>query len=142
MRNNSGFTIMELAVVIAIIGILAGMALPNLIGVMPRYRLKSAVLDLSSNMQRARLMAIKQNATCTVTFDAANARYNIDCLGQTVELDPKKTVRFSALDGGLIVFTSRGMAQTVGPFSLSLANNTDSYTIRISPCGSVVSERN
>ena len=133
---------MELAVVIAIIGILAGMALPNLIGIMPRYRLKSAVLDLSSNMQRARLMAIKQNVTCTVNFDAANARYDIDCLGQTVELDPKKTVRFSALDGGSLEFTSRGMAQTVGPFSLSLANNIDSYTIRISPCGSVVSERN
>jgi type IV fimbrial biogenesis protein FimT len=142
MRNNSGFTIMELAIVIAIIGILAGIAIPNIIGLMPRYRLKSAVLDLSSNMQRARLTAIKQNTTCTVTFDAAHARYDIDCLGNTIELDPENTVRFSALDGGSLQFNSRGMAQTVGPFSLSLANNSDSYTIRISPCGSVVSERN
>jgi Tfp pilus assembly protein FimT len=133
---------MELAIVIAIIGVLAGIAIPNIIGMMPRYNLKSAVLDLGSNMQRARLMAIKQNATCTVTFDAANGRYDIDCLGKTIELDPHDGVRFSALDGGTLQFTSRGMAQTVSPFELSLANKSDSYTIRISPCGSVVNERN
>lgn len=142
MRNNSGFTYMELAVAIAIVGVLVAIAVPNINEMMPRYRLKSAVLDLTSNMQQARLRAIKRNATCTVTFDAVNGQYDIDCLNKTVELDPNSGVRISAVDDVSLQFTSRGMAQTVGTFNLSLANDSDSYVIRISPTGSVVSERN
>ena len=69
MRKHSGFTIVELIIVIALIGILAAFAVPNFIGWLPNYRLRSAAQDLYSNFQKAKLTAVKRNKNCAVRFD-------------------------------------------------------------------------
>ncbi len=71
MRKQAGFTVMELLTVVAIIGVLAGMAISSGIDWLPRHRLKSAANDLFSNMQRAKMMAIKENSDWAVVFDSA-----------------------------------------------------------------------
>ena len=75
MRKNSGFTITELMVTIAVIAILASLAIPNFIAWLPNYRLRSGAEEIQSTLQFARLTAIKRNATATVTFDIANETY-------------------------------------------------------------------
>ena len=45
MRNNNGFTLMELMVTIAIIAIIAVTAIPSMIGWFPRYRLSTGARD-------------------------------------------------------------------------------------------------
>ena len=70
MRNNSGFTAVELLVVIALIAILAAIAVPNFIGWLPNYRLRAATHDLYSNFQKAKLTAVKRNTNTAVRFDA------------------------------------------------------------------------
>jgi Tfp pilus assembly protein FimT len=60
---------MELLTVVAIIGVMAGVAISSGIEWLPKHRLKSATNDLFSNMQRARMMAIKENSNWIIVFD-------------------------------------------------------------------------
>jgi Tfp pilus assembly protein FimT len=59
-------------IVIAMIGILSAIAVPRFNAWLPGYRLKSAVSDLQSNMQKARVMAIKGNLSVQIRFDNTN----------------------------------------------------------------------
>ena len=69
MEKNTGFTLMELMVAIAIIAITASIAIPNIIGWLPTHRLASASRAILSVLQQARLRAVKENTFVTVQFD-------------------------------------------------------------------------
>lgn len=75
MRKNSGFTLMELMTTIAIIAVLAAVAIPNMIGWLPDYRLRSGAADMLSALQLARLSAIKENANVAVRFNTGSDEY-------------------------------------------------------------------
>ncbi|MBW1801418.1 MAG: GspH/FimT family pseudopilin [Deltaproteobacteria bacterium] len=74
-KSCSGFTVVELCVVIAIIAILGAIAVPGFAVWLPNHRLKSATSVLYSNMQLAKLEAVKHNANVVMWFDAANDNY-------------------------------------------------------------------
>ena len=63
VRNTSGFTIVELMVVIVIAAILAVIATPNLTKMMSKRRAQSAAYELSQALQNARSRAILTRRT-------------------------------------------------------------------------------
>jgi type II secretion system protein H len=69
MMKNDGFSLIELLVVLVILGIMAAIAIPGFSAWLPNYRLKSAARDLYSNMQLAKMGAIKANADWAIVFD-------------------------------------------------------------------------
>lgn len=78
MRNKTGqkgFTLVEVMIVVAIIGILAAIATPALLAWLPNMRLKAAARDLYSKMQRTRMEAIRTNETWAIVFDPPTNRY-------------------------------------------------------------------
>ena len=77
LNNKHGFSLMELMVVVAIIGIMAAIAIPNFLNWLPNMRLKAAARDLYSNMQKARMQAVKTNKNTAIIFKPTNNTYDI-----------------------------------------------------------------
>lgn len=77
MKQESGFTLVELMIVIGVAVVLMAFAIPGILSWLPDYRLKGAANDLFSNLQWAKLNAVKANKDWAVVFDTANGQYHI-----------------------------------------------------------------
>jgi prepilin-type N-terminal cleavage/methylation domain-containing protein len=59
--QQQGFTLIEIMVVVAIMGIFSMIAIPNFISWLPRHRLSLAAQDVASGLIKARSRAVKDN---------------------------------------------------------------------------------
>jgi prepilin-type N-terminal cleavage/methylation domain-containing protein len=68
MRKKSGFSVIELLVVIGMIAIICSIAVPNLIGWRNKAQLGRAARDLYGSFQKAKMEAARNNQYCAVSF--------------------------------------------------------------------------
>lgn len=66
VTRNGGFSVLELMIVVAIVGLLAAVALPSFQQVLALARIKTVASDIHLSLMRARSEAIKQNTNITV----------------------------------------------------------------------------
>jgi prepilin-type N-terminal cleavage/methylation domain-containing protein len=77
VNTQKGFSLLELLITIAIMGIAAGIAIPDLIRFMDNYRVKKAANQLYSDMQYTKFNAIKQNQDWAIVFDSSAGKYYV-----------------------------------------------------------------
>jgi len=70
MRSESGFSLIELSIVVAIAAVLAAVALPNMLAQSTKAKLRGAVSNLRGDLQTAKMMAIRENAVVVVNLFA------------------------------------------------------------------------
>jgi type IV fimbrial biogenesis protein FimT len=133
VRRAAGFTLIELIVVVAMIGILAVLATPTLISYWRSSTTASGANELATMLNRARQLAIAGNQNYCAELSGTNVRYrqgsSAACAGGaiwvgtgtrsdgTIPLANNLTVT-----GGPVVFTSLGAAALAGTFTVTNPN--------------------
>jgi prepilin-type N-terminal cleavage/methylation domain-containing protein len=111
---NQGWSLLEMAIVSVIVGILASMAIPSMMSGMGKNQLQSSMGQVKGAIQEAQRAAIKNGQSCTVTLTtgtSATVTGSTGCVSSPVTL---------ASDITLSIPTGSS------PFSFSYKGNTTS----------------
>ena len=77
----SGFSLLELVLVVTVMVIASAMAFPVLMNARRGYQLRTATVDLAAWLQRTRSYAIQANSTRGLINQAANTQFFLDLNG-------------------------------------------------------------
>jgi Tfp pilus assembly protein FimT len=139
---------MEMMIIIVVIGVLAAMAVPSFLTMMPRLKLKSDARTMINYLRTARSRAIAENNQYGIYFDANNSRlilfkdtndptgatYNA---GQDSVIDSSATLNNGVAFGAVsftnnsVVFFSSGAAAESGSLILSHCDVARYYTVNV-----------
>ena len=114
-NNRSGFTALELAVVMTMIGIIMAMTFPRLAGFRERENSRSAQQQIAAYAAMARAAAIQRGRTASVRFDNDSMWVTVDTVGSTLRLRSAVSLRGNfgvtlAADQSVITFDPRGFS--------------------------------
>jgi prepilin-type N-terminal cleavage/methylation domain-containing protein len=76
-RRQAGYSLIELTVVLALLGLVVMVGMPAMQDWLERYRVRTAAQTLAADLQLQRMRAVSRNRRFTIVFDAANANYTL-----------------------------------------------------------------
>ena len=138
LLHQPGFTLVEALIAIAIIGIMATIAVPNILGEMPKFRLNGAMRQIAGDLMAARMMAVKQNKNIKVTF-INGYEYRI-CEEPCLDPKPQPINIQTSFNGVTIgsgnhpMFSPRGTSTNA---TINVSNSYSTKTITIAITGRV-----
>lgn len=145
-NRESGFTLIEIMIAVAIIGVAAAIAVPNYIQWNARYQLKQATSEIWGHLNLARGAAMNRNTSVNVALALASGKMTIATTtvgGATVV--PTQTIQMgtvtgvNVVGGGNIQFNSLGLRSSGAPGTnqnITVTNNQNlTYSIGVIPGG-------
>ena len=141
--RDSGFTLIEMMMVIAIIAIMSAVAIPAFMSMLPGMRLNGAARQVMTDLMAARMDAVKQNNRFRVFFNSPGTnQYQIlddddnDGTADTGEAITTKNIQdnysdvtFSSTNNP--IFTPRGTATSLPTITLQNPSGTKSVSVSI-----------
>lgn len=150
--NQRGISLIEMLIVVTIILIITGMAIPAVLRTLEAYRLDSSASIITGKLQDARINAIKRNRQAWLAIDVAAGRMQAQTIDPAAppailnlgnpELLPRGVVFVAPPTPGQIIFDSLGRPTalpTPPPHSvvLRVVRSGQQKTVTITPTGRV-----
>ena len=107
--NGNGFSLLELIVVLAIMGIAAAIAVPNWNSLLPNYALNNSTRQVQSELHNIKMRAVAENVGFQFAYTQGASEY-------TIQRDSKTLISKPLAEGttimkeGTILFSPRGTA--------------------------------
>jgi type IV fimbrial biogenesis protein FimT len=145
--NALGYTLLELMLIVAIIGILAALAAPTLISYIQTAALQAGTRELATAINLGRQLAIARNTTVCVEVTGTNIQLRTGGCGGTIWTGPGTdgsgvikvsdpgTLRISTTAN--VVFTNLGAASTVGTYTVTNPVDNKTRTVVVAASGRV-----
>lgn len=140
MHKNSGFSLLELLTVVAIVAVLSSIAVPGMLQWLPKQRVGGAAREVKSTLEFARANAIRNNAAVTVEFDWINDSLAVlDDDGVTLRTRQMPEDVDLQSNGLATPVTFNGHGFSIGNFGevalVNESNNTLRRTVNLTPGG-------
>jgi len=134
-QHPLGLTLIEMMLVMIVLGILLAIATPNIILFSSGYKLRGAAREVATDLQYARLLAVKENKDFRVTFNSSSYQVvrvsdGIAVKNRSLSSDyPEVT-----LTNASITFDSRGISSAN---TITVSNPRGTKNVTVAPTGRV-----
>ncbi len=143
--REGGFTLIEVMIVVAIIGVTSMLAVPNYISWNARYELRQAATEIQNQLSIARISAMSRNSVVIVNLALGGGKVQIaaaDALGAAVipATQMMKSVTGLTPAPTAVAFSPLGIRSGggAGNQQIMISNNQGlSYSVRVTPRGKV-----
>ncbi len=137
-KNSSGLTLIELILTMVVLLIVIAVAFPSIAQFSSGYKVRAAARELATDLQFARLLAVKENTNFQVVFTDSNS-YQVErespyfvVKSRSFSIDYPEV----ALTGLTVKFNSRGNLVS-SPGSLTVSNPMGTRNISVGSTGRV-----
>lgn len=139
MRRERGVTLLEIAVVMAIVAIMALFMAPALGEWLDNYRIRQAARDIVSTMQQAKMQAISTRQAHLVEFNVADETYQLTPGGDIVHLPKGVSLDRTDFTDDKVQFNPNGMSTSPDTKAAVYIKNEKGkhYKISVSPSGAI-----
>lgn len=143
--HNQGWTLIEIAVVAVITGILASLAIPSMMAMAAKNKVQGGLAQVKGALQEAQRNAIRMGKECKVAVNAGSNSPSITvaasvagnsyagCLSQTVVLNDLSLLE--NFNGTNIRFSYKGNTNNWGTIIIHSPNTNTKYCLAISALG-------
>ncbi len=157
MRRESGFSAFEVAVTLAVVALLASVSMPSFLRWLQVHRLRGAAINLTADLEMAKVRSIREGAAVTVVFAETEYTLFLDNgaggggAGDGIRNGAEPLVLYRQLPAGVrialsqltlpdarISFDSRGLASSLtSAAAIPLVNGTGERRIRVNRLGNI-----
>jgi prepilin-type N-terminal cleavage/methylation domain-containing protein len=107
--TGRAFSVIELIIALAIIGIVAGIAIPAWNKILISFNLSSSARLIHSELQNIKIRAAAENVSFRIAYAAGSSSFEIQREGKTLSVKPLAD-GVSIAKAGIVTFSPRGTA--------------------------------